>query len=157
MSIYNQVEEIARRSSFGFGGMYLEVPAGQKLYGVMPGDQVKARATVEYRGPRLDDNFYAAIGVWYGISWPIDIGFFDEIWANNKAVRFEASNDWVTYDLEVNITITEIGLLPWTPGWFDLYAKISGKGIFSLRYDNVIEVVLKSEFRSFEIVSYEKV
>ena len=154
MGLYSQVEEIVRRS--GFSGMYLEVPAGQKLYGILPGDSVKVKASVQYRGPQISDSFYAAIGEWRGVTWPIDIGFFDEIWNKGKAVTFYASTDWVTYNLEVDITITEVGLFPWTPGWFDLYAKISGQGVFSSRYDNVIEVLLKPKFQNFNILSYEK-
>ena len=155
MGLYNQVEEIVRRS--GFGGMYLGVPAGQMLYGVMPGDFVKVKASVQYRGPKLSDSFYAAIGEWRGVTWPADIGYFDEIWHKSVAVEFASSTDWITYPLEVSIPITEIGLFPWTPGWFDLYAKLVSKNLVSTRYDNVIEVILEPEFQAFTIVSYEKI
>ena len=138
----------------------IAVPAGSKLYGIMPGDTVRVKATIDYRGPEWDDYFYAAIGEWRGITWPVDIGAFDEIWDSDPMpVHFDASTDWVTYDLTVEIPITEIGIAPWTPGWFDLYAKLTRPGIGGLitpRLDNVIEVLLAPEFDNFNILSYDK-
>ena len=141
-------------------GFSIAVPAGSKLYGVMLGDTVVVKATVDYRGPAWDDHFYAAIGEWRGISWPTDIGYFDEIWDSPTVpVHFDASTDWVTYPLQVEIPINEIGLAPWTPGWFDLYAKLTRSGVGGLltpRLDNVIEVILAPEFDHFTIDSYDK-
>lgn len=135
----------------------LGVPAGQLLSGIMPGDTVRVIGTIQYRGPQYTDAFYAAIGVWRGITWPVDIGNFDEIWAASISVSFAASYDWVTYPLQVDIQITEVGLTPWTPGLFDLYSKLNNAGIYTPRIDNKIEVILQSGYQSFSIVSYEKV
>lgn len=137
----------------------IAVPAGSKLYGVMPGDSVRVKATIDYRGPARDDYFYAAIGEWRGVSWPTQIGYFDEIWTERVSVHFDASADWVTYELTVEVPITQIANFPWTPGWFDLYVKLDtaqGEAGYP-RLDNVIEVLLAAEFDHFTIDSYEKV
>ena len=155
MRLYNEVEEILRGAQFGG----IEVAAGQKLYGVMPGDTVRVKATVQYRGPAWDDKFYVGIGEWRGVTWPTDIGFFDEHW-NNKpgvTVNFAAATDWVTYELTADVLITRIGVTPWTPGWFDIYAKLDVAKKFTPRLDNVIEVILVPEFRDFNVVSYDRV
>ena len=131
-------------------------PSG-KLYGIMPGDKVRVKATLQYRGPALTDYFYAAIGEWRGVTWPADIGYFDEIWqATSSAITFGPSSAWAPYNLQVDISITEIGLFPWTPGWFDIYGKILNENIVSSRYDNVIEVLLKPQFQNFNITDYSK-
>ena len=138
----------------------IAVPAGSKLYGVMPGDTVRVSATIDYRGPAWDDYFYAAIGEWRGITWPAQIGLFDEIWDAQVSVHFDASADWETYELTVEIPITKIANFPWTPGWFDLYAKLTRPGLtglFTSRLNDVIEVLLAAEFDHFTIDSYEKV
>lgn len=156
--LQQQVEEIVAIS--GFGATLVGVSAGSKLYGVMPGDKVRVTASLQYRGPQLSDYFYAAIGEWRGVSWPTDIGLFDEIWRASKLVSFSSTTSWVSYPLSVDITITEVGLFPWTPGWFDIYAKIgAGATVRAItsRHDNVIEVVLKSEFQGFAIASYDKI
>ena len=149
-NIMDQVEAI-------FQGMTLDVPAGSKLYGVMPGDKVRVKATVQFRGPAYSDTFYAAIGEWRGITWPIDIGNFDEIWKGSIPVSFAQSLDWVAYELTADILITKVGVFPWTPGWFDLYAKLNKAGEFTPRQDNMIEILLEPEFRYFEITEYVKV
>ena len=140
----------------------LGIPAGQKLYGVMPGDAVRVKATIEYRGPKWDnDTFYVAIGEWRGITWPTDIGNFDEIWRGEfYPVNFAASVDFLPYQLTVDVPIKQIGLAPWTPGWFDVYAKLKRPGLIGLfapRLDNVIEVILAPEFQKFSIASYEAI
>ena len=141
-----------------FRGMAIEVPAGQKLYGVMPGDTVRVKAAVDYRGPALDDNFYAAIGEWRGVTWPTDIGYFDEHWDSGLIpVHFDLSYNWVTYFLQADIDITALTEFPWTPGWFDLYAKLNVAREFTPRLDNIIEVLLAGEFDKFTITSYDKV
>jgi len=127
------------------------------LSSVMPGDKVRVTATVQYKGPAYTDTFYAAIGEWRGVTWPTDIGYFDEIWEGSSSVSFSATNDWATYTLKADIPITEIGLFPWTPGLFDLYAKLSKAGILTPRYDNVIEIMLKPQFQNFVITDYSKV
>lgn len=122
------------------------------LYGLMVGDTVKVTATVRYRGPALDETFYAAIGN--------RVVAFDEIWHGSSSVHFNASTDFVTYTMTANIPITQVGLLPWTPGLFDIYVKIGAGLIPRLmgpEYSNVIEVVLKSEFQNFVITDYSKV
>lgn len=148
MDVINQSEIVLRD---------LAVPAGQKLYGVMPGDTVMVSAIVDYRGPALDDDFYAAIGS--------RVVGFDELWDSGEVpVHFDSSVGWVTYDLTAAIPITEVAKFPWTPGWFDLYVKllahseiwhIPNAGMPEL--SNVIEVILKPEFQNFTIESYDKV
>lgn len=134
-------------------GIGVAVLAGQKLYGVMPGDTVKVTATVDYRGPELDDHFYAAIGN--------QVVVFDEVWSSvlaDSPIHFDADADWVTYTLTANIPITRIANMPWTPGWFDIYVKINGHpGAGMPLLANVIEVLLEPEFQNFGIVSYETV
>ena len=137
--------------------MGLAVPAGQKLYGVMPGDTVRVMAQVEYRGPDLDDDFYAAIGS--------RVVAFDELWDSGPVpVHFDASVDWVTYGLAADIPITEVAKFPWTPGWFDLYVKLLAHSeiwhvpnVGKPELSNVIEVLLAPDFRYFEITEYVKV
>lgn len=132
-------------------GMVIAVPAGELLYGVVPGDTVRVSAAIDYRGPALDDNFYAAIGN--------QLVYFDEVWPSGLVpVHFDASVDLVSYLLTADIPITEIGIAPWTPGWFDLYVKINGHpGAGKPLLTNVIEVLLKPEFQNFGIVSYDVV
>jgi len=128
----------------------LGVPAGQILHGIMVGDTVRVRATLDYRGPAISDIFYAAIGH--------HIPFFDEIWYGQTHISFASTTDWVNYEMTVDIAITEIGLAPWTPGMFDLYCKINGHpegGMPEVR--GAIEILLRSEFANFEITSYDKV
>ncbi|MBA7507331.1 hypothetical protein ES706_06050 [subsurface metagenome] len=128
-----------------------------KLYGIMPGDSVRVTARIDYKGPALTDYFYAAIGEFRGITWPLDIGLFDEIWhETSSGISFGPSTVFETYDLEVDIPITEIGVFPWTPGWFDIYAKIVNTRVFSPRYNDVIEVLLAPEFQDFAITDYSK-
>lgn len=129
------------------------VPAGQVLYGIATGDTVRVTATVNYKGPALSESFYAAIGN--------RIVAFDEIWAKAVAFSWAASvGSFVTKTLVADILITPIGLKSWTPGFFDLYVKI-GVGatprLMGPELSNVIEVVLLSQFQSFNIVSYDKV
>lgn len=134
----------------------IAVPAGQKLYGVLPGDTVKVSAIVDYHGPDLDDDFYAAIGS--------RVVAFDELWDSGPVpVHFDASVGWVTYDLIADIPITEVAKFPWTPGWFDLYVKLLGHSeIWHIpnagkpELSNVIEVLLAPDFRYFEITEYVK-
>ena len=129
-------------------GISLGVPAGQVLHNVMVGDTVRVRATLDYRGPAISDIFYAAIGH--------RIPFFDEIWVGQTAISLEETTDWQSYELTADILITEIGLAPWTPGVFDLYVKVNGHPEAGMPEESgVIEVLLRSEFRNFEIASYE--
>jgi len=129
----------------------IAVPAGQKLYGVIPGDTVRVTAIIAYRGPELGDHFYAAIGN--------RIIGFDEIWVSGLVpIHFDSSSDWETYTLTADIPITQVGIFPWTPGWFDLYVKINGHPEAGMpELSNVIEVLLEPDFQNFAIVSYDKV
>lgn len=126
------------------------VLAGQILYGIVPGDTVRVIATVGYKGPALSDTFHVAIGN--------RILAFDEIWYKEVPFSWAASTSFVTKTLTADVLITEIGLKPWTPGFFDVYCKINGQlGAGLPELANVIEILLKSAFLSFEIVSYDKV
>ncbi len=83
---------------------------------------------------------------------------FDEIWKNTKTISIPQSLDYVTYTNSVDILITKVANLPWTPGFFDIYAKLSGNlGAGLPEYANVIEVLLAGEFQAMTIVSYVKV
>lgn len=116
----------------------------------MPGDTVIVRAEIDYRGPALDDVFYAAIGNRFIV--------FDEIWKSETSVHFNQSFDWVRYPLVAQVPITEIGLFPWTPGYFDLYVKLVGHpGAGMPELANVIQVILEPDFQNFGIVSYDTV
>lgn len=131
-------------------GISVGVPAGQLLPTVMIGDTVRVHASIDYRGSALSDTFYAAIGNRFV--------YFDEIWFGTSPVSFAESVDWRSYPMSADITITEIGLAPWTPGVFDLYVKLlknPGAGMPEL--SNVIEILLKPDFRNFAIASYEVV
>ncbi|GAJ16018.1 unnamed protein product [marine sediment metagenome] len=154
--MYNQAEAILRQAGIGLR-RGLAVVAPGKLYGVLPGDTVRVSATIDYCGPALDDDFYAAIGS--------RVVVFDELWDSGPVpIHFDSSIDWVTYDLIADIPITEVAKFPWTPGWFDLQVKLVGHseawhvpnaGIQEL--SNVIEVLLAAAFQNFDIVSYEVV
>jgi len=139
--------DIMEQAEAIFQGIALDVPAGSKLYGVIPGDKVRVKATIQFRGPAYSDTFYAAIGN-YAVA-------FDEIWVGSVDVSFAQSYDWVPYELTVDVPITKIANLPWTPGWFDLYAKLVKKGLQTPRLDNMIEVLLAPEFQAFNITSYD--
>jgi len=129
-------------------GISVDVPAGAVLPGVMVGDTVRVHASIDYRGPDLSDTFYAAIGH--------HIPFFDEIWFGTEPVFFAETIDWESYEMTADILITEIGLAPWTPGFFDLYVKLRDHpeaGMPEVR--GAIEILLRSEFRDFVVTSYE--
>jgi len=116
----------------------------------MPGDTVIVSAEIDYRGPTLDDYFYAAIGNHFIV--------FDEIWKGEMPVHFDQSFEWVHYSLAVPVPITEIGLFPWTPGIFDLYVKLDGHPAAGHpELANVIQVILEPAFQNFGITGYEKV
>ncbi len=132
-----------------FRGMTIDVPAGSKLYGVFPGDKVRVKATIQFRGPAYSDTFYAAIGNY--------VVAFDEIWVGSVAVSFAQSLDWVTYELTVDVLITKVANFPWTPGLFDIYAKLVSKGVLTPRLDNMIEILLAPEFQNFTISSYDRI
>ena len=145
----NQADLILRQAGIELVREGIAVPAGQRLP-VAIGDIVRVHAIVEYRGPILSDTFYGAIGN--------RVVFFDEIWVGTTPVSFPQSYDYLSYELTVDIPVTAIGLFPWTPGLFDLYVKLVnnlGAGLPEL--SNVIEVLLRPEFRDFTIASYEKV
>ncbi|MBA7601283.1 hypothetical protein ES703_08350 [subsurface metagenome] len=143
----NQAEAILR-------GVSVAALPGEILRGVMPGDVVIVTAEVDYRGPRLDDIFYAAIGH--------RVVGFDEIWTGKEPVTFAQSFDWVTYPLVALVPITQVTVFPWTPGLFDLYVKLlEHSEIWHIpnagqpERSNVIEVLLRAEFQNFGIVSYD--
>ena len=142
MTLSQQVEAILRGVSVGV------LPGG--ILPVLPGDTIRVFAVIDYRGPALDDIFYAAIGH--------RVVGFDEIWTGEAPVHFDQSFDWVTYHLVALVPITEITVFPWTPGLFDLYVKLAGHpGAGMPVLSNVIEVLLEAEFQSFGIAGYEKI
>jgi len=120
------------------------------LLTVNPGDTVRVTASFAYRGPAFTDTFYVAIGN--------RVVAFDEIWVGSKPISIPQSIDFVTYTQTVDILITPVGRLPWTPSRFDIYAKLSGNlGAGLPEIANVIEVLLKGEFQNFQITGYDKV
>ncbi|MBA7705361.1 hypothetical protein ES703_114189 [subsurface metagenome] len=156
--MYNQAEAILRQAGIGVLRRGIAVVAPGKLYGVLPGDTVRVSATIDYRGPALDDDFYAAIGERRLVD-------FDEHWDSGPVpIHFASSIDWVTYDLVADIPITEVAKFPWTPGWFDLYVKLlEHHQVWHVpraempELSNVIEVLLAAAFDNFDIVSYDVV
>jgi len=125
----------------------LEAAPGEKIQ-VTWGDKVRVKATIQYRGAALDDYFYAAIG-------NKRLFVFDEILNAQTAIHFAQSQNFVTYNLQVDIPITT-AISAGTD--YDLYCKIRGHLEAGLpEVDNCIDVVGAPEFQNFQIVSYEKV
>lgn len=117
---------------------------------VYPGDTVRVRASIDYMGPALSDRFYVAIGN--------RVVVFDEIWVGSVAISLPASTSFVTYQLTADVPITQVALLPWTPGYFDMYCKLVGNlGAGLPELSNIIQVLLKGQFRNFKITGYDKV
>ncbi|MBA7677330.1 hypothetical protein ES703_85587 [subsurface metagenome] len=131
----------------------IAVPAGELLT-VTEGDTVRVHMTVDYRGPAVDG------AIWTAIGWTVI--FFEEKFAVRLPVHFDASAEFVTYDITCDVPIVNV---PWTGmilygDLFDIYAKIMevpGPDIFTPTYKNIIKITRVGEFQNFDIVSYEKV
>ncbi len=151
------MEQRLRSSIQGYGalleGVDTEIAvaaAPGEILTVNPGDKVRVRAAIDYMGPKLDDAFYVAIGN--------RIVGFDEIWVGGIAISLPQSTSFVTYQLTADVPITQVALLPWTPGYFDVYCKIVGHLDAGLpELSNVIQVLLKGQFQNFKITGYDKV
>lgn len=143
-NLYSQVEEIVRRS--GFAGMYVEVPAGQKLV-VMQGQTVRMHVAFNYRGRAINVTLRCSIG-------KRTVGVFDEIAYATKSISLPESSDFVNRTAFADIVTT-----PVSPGVdYDIEAKISEyMGQTLVKIDNVIDVIGAPEFQSFAIASYEAV
>jgi hypothetical protein len=119
---------------------------GQKIQ-VKVGDKVRVNATLSYRGSALSDYFYGAIGTRGTFG-------FDEILYAQVAINFPQCADWTQFQLTVDIPITS-AISPGTN--YDLFVKIKGHTEAGLpEVDNCIDVLAASEFKDFQIVSYEK-
>jgi len=119
---------------------------GEKLT-VMVGDTVRVRLSVDYRGPAIDGAVWLAIG--QRNTW------FNEFFASQTPVHFDASFDYVRKDI-----VAEVGIGDRPGTNYDMYAKIMvvpGPDIFTPDYLNIIDVLGAVEFRDFKIDSYEKV
>ncbi len=117
---------------------------------VYPGDTVRVRASLDYLGPVLNDTFYVAIGN--------RVVAFDEIWVGSVSISLPQSTSFVTYQLTADVSITQVAVLPWTPGYFDMYCKLVGNlGAGLPELTNVIQILLKGQFQNFKITGYDKV
>jgi len=120
---------------------------GEKLT-VMGGDTVRVHLGVEYRGPAIDGAVWVAIG-------RQNLGFAEDFVSGRIPVHFDASFDFVPYEITADIPIWD------RPGTnYDIYAKIMeipGPDIFTGILLNVIDVISAAEFRNFQITSYDKV
>jgi len=119
---------------------------GEKLT-VLVGDTVRVRLSVDYMGPDMDGAVWVAIGE--KDTW------FNEYFASRTPVHFDASSDFVSYDIIADVVIGD------RPGTnYDMYAKImevTGPDIFTPNYLNVLDVIGAAEFRNFKVDGYEKV
>ncbi len=119
---------------------------GEKLT-VLVGDTVRVRFSVDYMGPAIDGAVWTAIGR--------QNAWFNEDFASRTPVHFDASFDFVTYDITADVVIGD------RPGSdYDMYAKIMevpGPDIFTPILLNIIDVLGAVEFRNFAIDSYEKI
>lgn len=135
------VEQLLR--SFGIAAL-----PGEKLT-VMVGDTVRVHLSVDYRGPAIDGEVWAAIG-------RQNLGFAEDFVPDAAVpIHFDQSFDWITYPIVVDIPIWD------RPGVnYDMYAKIMGvpgPDIFTDILLNIIDVIGIAEFQNFTIDSYEKV
>lgn len=154
MDMYRQIEQLLEGARFGryTDVEYTEVLAPGVLPGVMVGDTVRVTVSVKYRGPEVvDTELYGAIG-------DVLLGVFNEVWVGKKNVTLARSNEWsaaLTYS--VDIPITAVGILPWSPGLKDIYVKFTAFGVKTDTLLDKIELVLVSEFKDFAITEYIKV
>ena len=118
------------------------VVAGETLP-VEVGDTVRVHMTVDYRGPEIDGAIWTAIGWQVGVV----IEEFIEVFNKRIPIHFDRSGDFVTYQIDCDVPITDIS------GYFiefglygnvlDMYAKIievPGPDIFTDICMGAIEV-----------------
>ncbi|GAI18884.1 unnamed protein product, partial [marine sediment metagenome] len=93
------IEVIKRNPSVAAMG----VVAGETLP-VNVGDTVRVHLTVDHRGPETDGAIWTAIGWQVGIL----IKEFIEVFSKRTPVHFDASEDFVTYQIDCDVPITDI-------------------------------------------------
>lgn len=102
------------------------------------GDSLRINVSLEYRGLRLEATLYGAIGVWRGITWPVDIGNFDEKVIGRADVTFPESDTFVPWSGSVDIPITA-DIQPGVD--YDIYCKIEEyPGAGMPKVDAVIDI-----------------
>jgi len=148
--------EIIRRNP---GMAAVGVPVGEKLP-VEVGDTVRVHLTVDHRGPEVDGAIWTAIGWQTGVVIPE----FIEVFNSPTPVHFDESFDFVTYEIDCDVPITDIiGFLiefALYGNVLDMYAKIMevpGPDIFTdicMGAIEVIEVAPPPEYELLEETIY---
>ncbi len=147
------IEVIKRNPSVGIG-----VPVGEKLP-VAVGDTVRVHMTVDYRGLAVDGAIWTAIGWQVGVIIPE----FIEVFNSRTPVHFDKSEDFVTYQIDCDVPITDISGFFIEFGLYgnvlDMYAKIMeipGPDIFTDIYKGAIEVVEVVPPPEYELVYHQE-
>lgn len=122
-------------------GVAVGVVVGEKL-AVNPGDTVRVHMTVDYRGLAIDGAIWTAIGWQVGVVIPE----FIEVFNSRTPVHFDESLDFVTYEIDCDVPITNISGYEIEFGLYgnvlDMYAKVievPGPDIFTPIYEDIIE------------------
>ena len=139
--MYNVIDEAERLM-----GEVDVAPPGKLI--VMRGDVVRVTVGFSYRGTALSFGLRVAIGN-KGVT-------FDEIAYATKALSVPASEDFLPYTADVDISTAAIA----PQANLDLYAKLTGipgADLFTPYYLNVIDVLGAPEFENFVITDYNKV
>ena len=133
------IEVIKRNPSVAAMG----VVAGETLP-VEVGDTVRVHLTVDYRGPEIDGAIWTAIGWQVGVL----ITEFIEVFSKRTPVHFDKSEDFITYQIDCDVPITDITGFSIEFGLYgnilDMYAKVMevpGPDIFTDVCMGAIEVI----------------
>ncbi len=132
------------------------VVAGETLP-IKVGDTVRVHLTVDYRGQEVDGAIWTAIGWQVGIL----IKEFIEVFNIRTPVHFDASEDFVTYQIDCDVPITDIGGYAIEFGLYgnilDMYAKIMevpGTDIFTDIIMGAIEVLEVPAPLDYELIQH---
>ena len=145
--------EVIRRNP---GVVPVGVVAGETLP-VEVGDTVRVHLAVDYRGPETDGAIWTAIGWQVGVV----IEEFIEVFNSRTPVHFDASADFVTYQIDCDVPITDITGFPIEFGLYgnilDMYAKITevpGPDIFTDICMGAIEVIEVEPPPEYELIQH---
>lgn len=135
-------------------GVAVGVVAGEKLP-VEVGDTVRVHMTVDYRGLPVDGAIWTAIGWQVGVIIPE----FVEVFNSRTPVHFDQSLDFVTYEIDCDVPITDISGYMIEFGLYgnvlDMYAKIMevpGPDIFTDICMGALEVIEVEPPPEFELI-----
>jgi len=130
------------------------VPVGEKLP-VAVGDTVRVHMTVDYRGMAMDGAVWTAIGWQVGVIIPE----FIEVFNSRTPVHFNESLEFVTYEIDCDVPITDISGFLIEFGLYgnilDMYAKIMevpGPDIFTDICMGAIEVIEVEPPPEYELI-----